>query len=88
MNAMAAKPAARLARNPNDGRGWALLARAYAWLGRYAEADAAFAQAARLKIDGYRSPSPPPARRSRRRGAGGGAAPPRCANRSSTRNTG
>jgi cytochrome c-type biogenesis protein CcmH len=51
MNAMAAKLAARLARNPNDGPGWALLARAYAWLGRYAEADAAFAQAARLKID-------------------------------------
>ncbi|MFZ1908419.1 MAG: hypothetical protein WAU52_04980, partial [Burkholderiales bacterium] len=51
MNAMAAKLAARLARNPNDGPGWALLARAYAWLGRYAEADAAFAKAAQLGVD-------------------------------------
>lgn len=51
MNAMAAKLAARLARNPDDGPGWVLLARAYAWLGRYAEADAAFARAAKLKVD-------------------------------------
>jgi tetratricopeptide (TPR) repeat protein len=51
MNVMTAKLAARLARNPNDGPGWVLLARAYAWLGRYAEADAAFAKAARLKVD-------------------------------------
>jgi cytochrome c-type biogenesis protein CcmH len=51
MNAMAAKLASRLARNPDDGPGWALLARAYAWLGRYAEADAAFARAAKLKVD-------------------------------------
>jgi len=51
MNAMVAKLAARLAREPNDGPGWALLARAYAWMGRYAEADAAFARAANLKVD-------------------------------------
>ena len=51
MNAMTAKLAARLARSPNDGPGWALLARAYAWLGRYAEADAAFAKAAQLKVE-------------------------------------
>jgi len=51
MNDMAAKLATRLARNPNDGPGWALLARAYAWMGRFAEADAAFAKAAKLKVD-------------------------------------
>ena len=49
MNVMAARLAARLARNPDDGPGWALLARAYAWMGRDAEADAAFAKAARLQ---------------------------------------
>jgi cytochrome c-type biogenesis protein CcmH len=51
MGAMAAKLAARLEKNPDDGPGWALLARAYAWMGRYAEADAAFARAAALKVD-------------------------------------
>lgn len=49
MNLVAARLAARLERNPNDGPGWALLARAYAWMGRDAEADAAFAKAARLQ---------------------------------------
>jgi tetratricopeptide (TPR) repeat protein len=51
MGGMAAKLAARLEHDPDDGPGWALLARAYAWMGRYAEADAAFAKAARLKVD-------------------------------------
>ncbi|HUJ86952.1 MAG TPA: hypothetical protein VLX30_08900 [Burkholderiales bacterium] len=51
MGAMTAKLAARLEREPNDGPGWALLARAYAWMGRNAEADAAFAKAAGLKVD-------------------------------------
>jgi len=51
MNNMAAKLAARLAKQPDDGPGWALLARAYAWTGRFAEADAAFARAAKLKVD-------------------------------------
>jgi tetratricopeptide (TPR) repeat protein len=51
LNDMAAKLAARLAKNPDDGPGWALLARAYAWMGRYSEADAAFARAAKLKVD-------------------------------------
>jgi cytochrome c-type biogenesis protein CcmH len=49
MNLMAARLAARLERNPDDGPGWTLLARAYAWMGRDAEADAAFAKAARLQ---------------------------------------
>jgi len=51
MGAMTAKLQARLAHEPNDGLGWALLARAYAWMGRYAEAEAAFAKAAKLKVD-------------------------------------
>lgn len=51
MNDMAEKLAARLEKNPNDGPGWALLGRAYAWIGRYSEADAAFAKAAKLKVD-------------------------------------
>jgi tetratricopeptide (TPR) repeat protein len=49
MNDAAARLAARLEQNPNDGPGWALLARAYAWMGRSEEADAAFAKAARLR---------------------------------------
>lgn len=51
MAVMAARLAERLEKNPDDGPGWALLGRAYAWMGRYAEADAAFARAAKLKVD-------------------------------------
>jgi len=51
MSVMTARLAARLEKNPNDGPGWALLGRAYAWMRRYAEADAAFAKAAALKVD-------------------------------------
>lgn len=40
--------AARLEQNPNDGKGWAMLARAYAVLGRYNEALPAYEKAANL----------------------------------------
>lgn len=45
IDAMAAQLAARLQQNPNDGEGWAMLARSYHALGRYAEAGAAYAKA-------------------------------------------
>jgi tetratricopeptide (TPR) repeat protein len=72
MSSMAAKLAARLERNPDDGPGWALLARAYAWTGRYAEADAAFAKAARLKVDDPKLQADWDAARAKASGAGGG----------------
>ncbi len=72
MGAMTAKLAARLEREPNDGPGWALLARAYAWTGRYAEADAAFAKAARLKVDDPKLQADWDAARAKASGAGGG----------------
>jgi cytochrome c-type biogenesis protein CcmH len=40
--------AARLEKEPNDGKGWAMLARAYAVLGRYNEALPAYEKAANL----------------------------------------
>ena len=40
--------AARLEQNPNDGRGWAVLAQAYAVMGRYAEAVIAYEKASKL----------------------------------------
>jgi cytochrome c-type biogenesis protein CcmH len=40
--------AARLEQNPGDGKGWAMLARAYAVLGRYKEALPAYEKAANL----------------------------------------
>ncbi|HKI65103.1 MAG TPA: hypothetical protein VKA16_10825 [Burkholderiales bacterium] len=72
MGSMAAKLAARLEQNPDDGPGWALLARAYAWTGRYAEADAAFAKAARLKVDDPKLQADWDAARAKASGAGGG----------------
>ena len=39
---------ARLEENPNDGRGWLLLAKSYEHLGRYDDAREAFAHAAAL----------------------------------------
>jgi cytochrome c-type biogenesis protein CcmH len=41
------KLAARLKANPEDADGWAMLARSYGTLGRYGEASAAYAEAAR-----------------------------------------
>jgi cytochrome c-type biogenesis protein CcmH len=43
--------AARLEQNPNDGKGWAMLARSYAMLGRYNEALPAYEKAASLIQD-------------------------------------
>lgn len=43
--------AARLQDQPDDGNGWAMLARSYAVTGRYAEAVPAFRKAAALKQD-------------------------------------
>jgi cytochrome c-type biogenesis protein CcmH len=74
MNVMAARLAARLERNPDDGPGWALLARAYAWMGRDAEADAAFAKAARLQPSDAQLKEDWDKLRARR-GAGAAAAP-------------
>lgn len=39
---------ARLEQNPNDGKGWSMLARSYAVLGRYNESVAAYEKAANL----------------------------------------
>ena len=44
MDAMVARLAARLEKNPQDARGWVMLARAQAVLGRYGEASAAYAR--------------------------------------------
>jgi len=48
LNQLVDKLAARMRDAPNDGQGWALLARTYAQLERYPEALEAFAHAARL----------------------------------------
>lgn len=48
LGAMTARLASRLEQQPDDGAGWALLGRAYAELGRYPEAETAFAKAAAL----------------------------------------
>ncbi|MBC2761511.1 c-type cytochrome biogenesis protein CcmI [Thiobacillus sp.] len=45
IRAMAEKLAARLKDNPDDGAGWAMLARSYNVLGRFAEASEAYSQA-------------------------------------------
>ncbi len=39
---------ARLEQNPNDGKGWSMLARSYAVLGRYSESAAAYEKATNL----------------------------------------
>jgi cytochrome c-type biogenesis protein CcmH len=44
---MVAGLAARLERNPDDPKGWAMLARSYEVMGRHAEAQAAWARAAK-----------------------------------------
>jgi cytochrome c-type biogenesis protein CcmH len=46
IQAMVARLADRLQENPNDGEGWAMLARSYSALGRYPEAAAAYGRAA------------------------------------------
>jgi cytochrome c-type biogenesis protein CcmH/NrfG len=51
LDVMADKLAKRLAREPADGEGWALLARTYLELGKTAEADAAYARALELRPD-------------------------------------
>ncbi len=48
IDAMVAKLAARMAENPDDLNGWAMLARSYKTLGRYADAAAAYAKAEKL----------------------------------------
>jgi cytochrome c-type biogenesis protein CcmH len=48
MDAMVARLAARLAKNPQDAEGWVLLARAQAVLGRFDEASAAYAKSVAL----------------------------------------
>lgn len=48
INEMVAKLAARMEKNPDDLKGWVMLARSYKALGRYEEAVAAFGKAAKL----------------------------------------
>lgn len=48
---MAARLAARLEANPNDGNGWALLGRSYMVMQRFDDASAAYARAAALITD-------------------------------------
>ncbi|RPJ46457.1 MAG: hypothetical protein EHM16_09320 [Betaproteobacteria bacterium] len=48
MQSMTKRLADRLEREPNDGQGWALLARAYTEIGEYPLAETAFAKAAAL----------------------------------------
>lgn len=48
LESMSSRLASRLAREPGDGAGWALLGRAYLEMGRYSEAEKAFAKAAAL----------------------------------------
>lgn len=48
IRAMAEKLAARLKGNPDDGAGWAMLARSYNVLGRFADASDAYARAEKL----------------------------------------
>ncbi len=45
LNAMAVRLAEKLAKNPTNGEGWALLAQTYVELRKYKEADQAFAKA-------------------------------------------
>jgi cytochrome c-type biogenesis protein CcmH len=52
LNAMALRLAEKLAKNPTNGEGWALLGQTYLELRRYKEADQAFAKADALgKVD-------------------------------------
>ena len=46
----------RLGENPDDGRGWLLLAKSYEHLGRYEDARTAFARAAALGVTDDRLP--------------------------------
>jgi len=48
LESMSSRLASRLAREPGDSDGWALLGRAYVEMGRYPEAEEAFAKAANL----------------------------------------
>jgi cytochrome c-type biogenesis protein CcmH len=45
INAMVERLAARLKENPDDPKGWVMLARSYMTMGRYADADAAYEHA-------------------------------------------
>jgi cytochrome c-type biogenesis protein CcmH len=51
IEAMVAKLAARLEQNPDDAKGWAMLARSYAAMQRFSEALAAYAKATALVKD-------------------------------------
>ena len=51
MRAMVEKLAQRMKTNPDDPKGWILLARSYAALGRFAESSGAFAEAAKRLPD-------------------------------------
>jgi cytochrome c-type biogenesis protein CcmH len=52
LNTMAVRLAEKLAKNPTNGEGWALLGQTYLELGQYKEADQAFAKADALgKVD-------------------------------------
>ncbi len=51
MDAMISRLAARLEQNPQDAKGWAMLARAQTVLGRYGEASAAYAKSVALFPD-------------------------------------
>jgi cytochrome c-type biogenesis protein CcmH len=52
LKTMAVRLAEKLAKNPTNGEGWALLGQTYAELGQYKEADQAFAKADALgKVD-------------------------------------
>ncbi|MBI4294292.1 MAG: c-type cytochrome biogenesis protein CcmI [Betaproteobacteria bacterium] len=51
LDAMIAQLAARLEKNPQDGKGWVMLARSQAVLGRFGEASAAFARSVAIFPD-------------------------------------
>lgn len=51
VNAMVAKLAERLQANPDDPKGWLMLARSYQTMGRYAESAEAFGKAGKLVDD-------------------------------------
>lgn len=51
MDAMIVRLAARLEKNPQDAKGWVMLARAQAVLGRFAEASAAYARSVEIFPD-------------------------------------
>ncbi|MBI2319376.1 MAG: c-type cytochrome biogenesis protein CcmI, partial [Betaproteobacteria bacterium] len=51
IDAMVGRLAARLAKQPDDGQGWTMLARSYAALGRFGEASSAYAKAVSIISD-------------------------------------